>query len=144
MLYLGGHARTAKSMKPFPLTVAGVRARLAQIQRERDALIALEQVYAEYGDPSATEHDRHADLKPGAALVALYRRDGNTVLNGTTAAIFKTVDEKPGITKSALIDEVLAQVETAAKKPRRSVSNIISQQVGKQKLAVRQGGYYRA
>lgn len=135
-------------MKPFPLTAAGIQARLRAMEKERAVLIELHGVYAAHGDPVAPSPV--AERKPIATAAATKPPEQrtffipNTMVNGTTEAIHAVVKEQPGIQKADLITEVLKRVTTGAKKPRKNVANITMAQVKAKKLVSRQGGFYPA
>lgn len=137
-------------MKPFPLTAAGIQARLRAMEKERAALIELHRVYVAHGDPVAPSLP--ADRK-GPQIVAAEasspapgykptRFISRAAVNGTTEAIHAVVGERPGIQRVDLINEVLRRVSTSAKKPRKNIANIARAQVKAGKLASRQGGFY--
>lgn len=127
-----------------------LRARLRELEREREALTALLDIY---GGNDAPEKNRaparsHHAPRPngpaaGNAASSNHRKPPTpATANGSTEAILAVVREMPGITISDLISQALDRIDARAADPRKNMGTIVRYQLKAGRLQKRGEGYY--
>lgn len=129
-----------------------LRARLRELDREREALTALLDIYGGNDAPEtsrAPARSHHAPRANGPAAAntaSSNRRKPPTpaTANGSTEAILAVVSERPGITISDLISQALDRIDARAADPRKNMGTIVRYQLKAGRLQKRGEGYYPA
>ena len=97
-----------------------MRARVAEIDIERDQLVALLELYTNGAVPTAKSTVENGGFK---------RRSG-----GPTDRLLKAVQENPGLPYASVLDNAVEGMETTAEHPRRSLGSTLGSLVKRGKI----------
>lgn len=146
---LGGEDPTTPSMTRVTVPEEALRARLRELDREREALTALLDIYGGNDSPDTTgtpvrSHNGARANGIAGANTSFSRRKPPTpaTANGSTEAILAVVRERPGITISDLISQALDRIDAQAADPRKNMGTIVRYQLKAGRLQKRGEGYY--
>ena len=108
-----------------------IRARVAEIDKERDHLVALLEHYGTIGPKE------RQPASPTASQATFENRP-----SGLTERLLQVIKDRPGLKYSEVLDGAEKGLVTNSTKPRRSLGSTLGSQVKKGKILKRDGRYY--
>jgi hypothetical protein len=120
--------------------VEGIRDRLREIDRERDHLLALLQLY----EQGPTSNGAKAPSTAGTASSAKGPAPFRAIAGGPTDRIMAVVTREPGLAYSEIIERAVQGITSGAEDPRKSLGSTLQSLVKRGKLERREGRHYPA